>query len=174
VTPRGVTLRTYGTMLDWESLFKRYVWDNRTTPYLVPLSKLNQRQAHHEILAYCLFVGVLFGIIAITALSDATPHGRSPSIGLYAFTVVCACIVLGFTKSYPAALYLGATPLAGLVYLFVYGFGSDRARVDTIVVAIIALLFLWYSLRLVALAYSYTNFPQPSDEKSPQRRLFKR
>ena len=57
-------------MLDWEGLFKRYVWDNRTTPYLVPLSKLNRRQADNEILAYSLFVGVLFGIVAITALSE--------------------------------------------------------------------------------------------------------
>ena len=65
-------------MLDWEGLFKRYVWDDRTTPYLVPLSKLNRRQADNEILIYSLFVGVLFGIVAITALSDETLHGRSP------------------------------------------------------------------------------------------------
>ena len=91
-------------MLDWEGLFKRDVWVDRTTPYLVPLSKLNRRQADNEILAYSLFVGVLFGIVAITALSDATPHGRSPGIGLYGFSVVCACILFGCSKSYPAAV----------------------------------------------------------------------
>ena len=161
-------------MLDWEGLFKRYVWDDRTTPYLVPLSKLNRRQADNEILVYSLFVGVLFGIVAITALSDETLHGRSPGIGLYGFSVVCACILFGYAKSYPAALYLSATPLAGLVYLFIYGFNSPRPRIDTILVAMLLLLLLWYSLRLVALARGYTHFPEPGDEKSPKRRLFKR
>ena len=161
-------------MLDWEGLFKRYVWDDRTTPYLVPLSKLNRRQADNEILAYSLFVGVVFGIVAITALSDSTPHGRSPVIGLYGFSVVCACILFGFAKSYPAALYLSATPLAGLVYLFIYGFDSHRPRIDTIFVGIIVLLLLWYSLRLIALARVYPGLPEPGDEKSPKRRLFKR
>ena len=81
-------------MLDWEGLFKRYVWDARTTPYLVPLSKLNRRQADNEILVYSLFVGVLFGIVAITALSDETLHGRSPGIGLYGFSVAVAFTLL--------------------------------------------------------------------------------
>ena len=161
-------------MLDWEGLFKRYVWDDRTTPYLVPLSKLNRRQADNEILVYSLFVGVLFGIVGITALSDETLHGRSPGIGLYGFSVVCACILFVYTKSYPAALYLSATPLAGLFYLFMYGFNSPRPRIDTIMVAMLLLVLLWYSLRLIGLARGYTHFPEPGDEKSPKRRLFKR
>ena len=161
-------------MLDWEGLFKRYVWDDRTTPYLVPLSKLNRRQADNEILIYSLFVGVLFGIVAITALSDETLHGRSPGIGLYGFSVVCACILFGYAKSYPAALYLSATPLAGLVYLYIYGFNSPRPRIDTILVAMLLLVLLGYSLRLIGLARGYTHFPEPGDEKSPKRRLFKR
>ena len=161
-------------MLDWESLFKRYVWDSRTTPYLVPVSKLDRSQADNELLAYSLFVGVLFGVIALTALSGTTPHGRSPGIGLYAFSVVCACILLGFTKSYPAALYLSATPLAGLVYIIFYGLRSDRPRLDTIFVAIIILLFLWYSIRLIALVKAYPSLPKREGVKSPRRRLFKR
>jgi ABC-type uncharacterized transport system permease subunit len=162
-------------MLDWEGLFKRYVWDDRTTPYLVPLSKLNRRQADNEILIYSLFVGVLFSIVAITALSEGTLHGRSPGIGLYGFSVVCACILFGFSKSYPAALYLSATPLAGLVYLFIYGFNSPRPRIDTIMVGMLLLVLVWYSLRLIALARAYEQFPEPGgDEKSPKRRLFKR
>jgi hypothetical protein len=82
--------------------------------------------------------------------------------------------LFGFAKSYPAALYLSATPLAGLVYLFIYGFDSHRPRIDTIFVAMIVLLLLWYSLRLIALARAYPDLPEPGDEKSPKRRLFKR
>ena len=85
-------------MLDWENLFKRYVWDDRTPPYFVPLSRLNRLQADNEILAYCLFLGVLFGVVALTSLSDATRHGRSPFITVFAFTVVLAAITFGFAN----------------------------------------------------------------------------
>ena len=161
-------------MLDWENLFKRYVWDDRTTPYLVPLSRLNRYQADNEILAYCLFLGILFGVIALTAMSGATPHGRSPIMALYGITVVLAAIAFGFAKIYLAALYLSATPLAGLVYLLIYGFRSDRPLVDTLLVALIALLLLWYSIRVIALARVYPNLRKPENEEQPRRRLFKR
>ena len=161
-------------MLDWENLFKRYVWDDRTTPYLVPLSRLNRYQADNEILVYCLFLGILFGVIALTAMSGATPHGRSPIMALYGITVVLAAIAFGIAKIYLAALYLAATPLAGLVYLLIYGFRSDRPLVDTLLVGLIALLLLWYSVRVIALARVYPNLRKPENEEQPRRRLFKR
>ena len=161
-------------MLDWENLFKRYVWDDRTTPYLVPLSRLNRYQADNEILAYCLFLGVLFGIIGLTAMSGATPHGRSPIIAVYGITVVFAAIAFGIAKHYFAALYLSATPLAGLVYLLIYGFRSDRYFVDTLLVGLGVLLLLWYSLRVIALARIYPSLRKPENEEQPRRRLFKR
>ena len=161
-------------MLDWENLFKRYVWDDRTTPYLVPLSRLNRHQADNEILAYCLFLGILFGVVALTAMSGATPHGRSPIIATYGITVVFAAIAFGIAKNYFAALYLSATPLAGLTYLLIYGFRSDRQLVDTLLVALVVLLLLWYSLRVIGLARIYPKLRVPENEEQPRRRLFKR
>lgn len=161
-------------MLDWENLFKRYVWDDRTTPYLVPLSRLNRNQADNEILAYCLFLGIIFGVVALTAMSGATPHGRSPTMALYGITVVLAAIAFGIAKNYFAALYLSATPLTGLVYLLIYGFRSDRYLVDTLLVGLVVLLLLWYSLRVIALARAYPNLRKPENEEQPRRRLFKR
>jgi|TARA_B100001971_G_C18058782_1_gene466777 hypothetical protein len=161
-------------VLDWENLFKRYVWDDRTTPYLVPLSRLNRYQADNEILAYCLFLGILFGIVALTAMSGATPHGRSPFIAVYGITVVFAAIAFGIAKNYLAAIYLSATPLAGLVYLLVYGFRSGRHLIDTLLVTLVVLLLLWYSLRVIALARIYPSLRKPENEEQPRRRLFKR
>ena len=143
-------------MLDWEGMFKRYVWDDRTTPYLVPLSRLNRYQADNEILAYCLFLGIIFGIVGLTAMSGATPHGRSPIIAIYGITVVFASIAFGVAKNYFAALYLSATPLAGLL------------------VALVVLLLLWYSLRVIRLARIYPTLTVPENEEQPRRRLFKR
>ena len=71
-------------MLDWENLFKRYVWDDRTTPYLIPVKRLKRQQADYEILAYSVVIGILFGVVSITALTDVGPQGRSPNISLYA------------------------------------------------------------------------------------------
>jgi hypothetical protein len=31
--------------MDWESLFKRYVWSDVRTPYLVPVARLSRVQA---------------------------------------------------------------------------------------------------------------------------------
>ena len=173
-TPAAHNRGCSGNVLDWEGLIKRYVWDHRTTPYLVPLAKLNRRQADYEILAYCLFLGVLFAVVAVTALSGATSHGRSPGMALYGFSVVCAAMVFGFGKSYAAALYLGTTPLAGLAYLLLYGFRSDRHLLDTLVVTVLVLLLLWYTLRITTVARIYPTLPEPGDDDSPRRRLFKR
>tara|TARA_Y100000588_G_C14267004_1_gene930405 strand:- start:1849 stop:2334 length:486 start_codon:yes stop_codon:yes gene_type:complete len=161
-------------VLDWENIFKRYVWDDRTTPYFVPLARLNRYQADNEILAYCLFMGILFGVVALTSMSGATPHGRSPIMALYGITVVLAAIAFGVAKHYYAALYLSATPVAGLIYLLVYGFTSERQRLDTLLVMFLVLLMLWYSLRIIKLARIYTNLPIPENQIQPRRRLFKK
>ncbi|GHD46344.1 hypothetical protein GCM10017083_15360 [Thalassobaculum fulvum] len=159
-------------MLDWEGLFKRYVWDDRTTPYLVPVARLNRRQADSEILAYSLFMGVLFSVVALGAMSEMTPLGRSPVAGFYAFTVVCACLLLHYTKAVPAALYLGTAPLVGLGYVAVAGRNAGRDPIDSAIVAAILIVLAWYSLRLVNLARRYPNLPE-SDAAPPRRRLFK-
>lgn len=159
--------------MDWESMFKRYVWDHRTTPYLIRVEKLNRRQADNEILAYCLFVGVLFAVIALGALSEASPYGRSPIMALYGFTVVCATVLLNFTKSVPAALFLAAMPLVSLVFLYFFGAEANHETVDTVIVAGIALLLLWYSVRLVNLTRVYPRLPEAGKDDSPRRRLFK-
>ncbi len=159
-------------MLDWEGLFKRYVWNPRTTPYLIPVAKLNKQQADYEILAFCLFIGVLFSVVAIGSLSEVAPHGRSPLMALYAFSVVCAAVLLQFTKMFPAGLYLAATPFAAAGYVIFFGLESEREFVDTVIVAAIILLLLWYAFRLVAIVRIYPQLPEADDEP-PRRRLFK-
>lgn len=158
--------------LDWEKLFKRYVWDDRTTPYLIPIARLNRRQADYEIGAYCLFLGILFGVVALAAAGVNSEHGHSPGMAVYAFSVVCATVLFGVAKSSAAAIYLSATPLSGLAYLLVYG--GERELFDTLIVAAIMLILLRYSLRTIAISRAYADLPEPGDEDPPRRRLFKR
>ena len=128
------------------------------------LSKLNQGQANSEILFYCLFHGVLFGVITLAALRGG-PDGRIVGAAYYSFSVVIAAVLFGMLKSYPAALYMSATPLAGLVYLYFFRVGSKTAAIDTFVVTSLLVLLIFYSFRIVAVARSYPELPPapPSD-----------
>ena len=151
--------------MNWGKLFLRYVWNDQTTPYLVPLDKLNRRQGNSEILIYSLFIGVFFGVVSLVALSGG-PEGRSIGVSTYGFSVVCAAALFIILKSYSAALYLSATPLVALAYVFLYGLGSERALFDTVIVTVILLLLLRYSFRIVALARIYPSLPDPEPDET--------
>lgn len=151
--------------MNWEKMFLRYVWNDQTTPYLVPLDKLNRRQGNSEILIYSLFIGVFFAVVSLIALSGG-PEGRSVGVSTYGFTVVCAAALFIILKSYSAALYLSATPLVALAYVFLYGLGSERALFDTVIVTVILLLLLRYSFRIVALARLYPSLPDPEPDET--------
>ena len=147
--------------MEWEKLFRRYVWNDRTTPYLTPSDKLNRDQAKSEILFYCLFHGILFGVITIAALGGS--DARSTVVAYYSFSVVCASVLFMMMKSYPAALYLSATPLVAIVYLLVFRFGSETGAIDTIFVLCVLALLLRYSLRIVSVARNFPDLPPAED-----------
>ncbi|NJN40281.1 MAG: hypothetical protein HC807_04685 [Gammaproteobacteria bacterium] len=97
--------------------------------------------------AYTLFVGVLFGALAIISLSARHPHGHSEIVPLYAFSVVCAAIILGITKHHFAALYCASAPIAGLAYFAVYGFHANLGVLDKVLLVVAMLVWLRYCLR---------------------------
>ena len=147
--------------MSWDKYFIRYIWNEQTTPYLVPVEKLNQRQGNSEILIYSLFIGVFFGAAAVISLGK----GAGSGIAFYGFTVVCAAVLFIILKSYTAALYLSAPPAVALFYIYLYGLGSERAFFDTVVVTVILLLLLRYSWRIVTLARIYDELPPAPPEE---------
>ncbi len=150
--------------LDWEGMFRKYIWNANTTPYLIPVSELNQRQANSEIRFYCWFLIILFGVVTLTSIKGGSENGIVGA-PYYGFSVVCAAILFGIVKTYPAALYLSATPLVSLGYLWLYGIGTERQLGDSIIVTVLLLAFLRYSIRIVALAKAYPNLStSPSNE----------
>ena len=146
--------------MDWEGLFKKYIWNEQTTPYFTKVSELNQRQGKSEIILYSLLLGVFFAIVSLFSIGSSTEQYGSGA-GLYGFSVVCAAVIFGIMKNYYAALFLSASPLASLAYLFFHGLSSDREKIDTLIVTILLLLLLRYSIRIVAIAKSYPSFPIP-------------
>ena len=148
--------------MDWEGLFKKYIWNEQTTPYFTKVSELNQRQGKSEIILYSLLLGVFFAIVSLFSIGSTTEQ-YGFGAGLYGFSVVCAAVIFGIMKNYYAALFLSASPLASLAYLFFHGLSSDREKIDTLIVTILLLLLLRYSIRIVAIAKCYPSFPIPDD-----------
>ncbi len=147
--------------MEWEKLFRRYDWNDRTTPYLTPSDKLNPDQAKSEDLFYCLFHAILFGVITIAALGGS--DAQSMVVAYYSFSVVCAAVLFMMMKSYPAALYLSATPLVAIVYVLIFRYGSGAGSIDTIFVLCVLALFLRYSFRIVSVARNYPDLPPAED-----------
>jgi hypothetical protein len=145
--------------LDWENLVKRYVWDDTRTPYFTRVARLNRVQACYELHAYSIFVGVLFAVVAVVSLSNRLPHGSSAIVPIYAFTVVCAALVLGMTRHYYAALYCAAAPLGALAYFAFYGFHPGLEAPDRVVLVVAVVAWLAYGVRVAAIARAYPGMP---------------
>ena len=155
--------------MSWDKQFRKYVWDDEKTPYFTSVVNLNRRQASNEIYIYTLFIGTLFCVIALLANTGALPHGRSFGVALYSFTMVCAVVVLGFSKSQLAAWYCGLAPVAALLYFFVLGFRPDSTTVDHVVILMFAALWLRYSWRVISIARHFEDMPDPEPEDPDER-----
>jgi hypothetical protein len=147
--------------LDWESLVKRYVYNDAKTPYFTAVSRLNRGQARSELFVYTLFLVVLLGVIGVAALSPALPHGGAVGVAIYAFAVVIAAIVLGLTKHVAAAAFCATAPVGALLYFVLYGFQAGLGTGDRIVLVVIVLLWLLYSWRTLRIVRAYPTLPDP-------------
>ncbi len=138
--------------LDWEKLVRRYVWHDERTPYFTRVANLTRRQAHYELFAYALFMGVLSGVIAVAAPSNW--------VSLYAFSVCCAALLLGMTRHPWAAIWCAAAPLAALAGFALEGFHPGVEAGDKVVLVVVALAGLAYSPRVVAVARARAQLPE--------------
>ena len=138
-----------------DKFFRKYVWDDERTPYLVSVARLTRRQIEYELRFYAVFSGVLFGLISIAALSSSLPHGDAQSVSLYAFTQVCASLLLGATRSLWAAFYCASAPLAALLYFVLFGFHPNLGGADKALVVLAAVAWVFYGGRLIAIARAY-------------------
>lgn len=146
-------------MMSWEKFIKRYVWDDERTPYLVPVAKLTRRQADHEIFVYTLFLGILYALVALVALSPAL-GGPADLVALYGLSVVCATLVFGIMKSRLAGLWCAASSLIGVAIYLAAGFGGRLGWIDHAVILAFMAIWLRYSLRVWALARAYADLPE--------------
>jgi hypothetical protein len=149
--------------MDLDKYFKKYVWDDERTPYFVPVARLTQRQAAYELHFYALFVGVLCAVVSVVALSNKLPHGNAVIVSLYAFSVVCAALLLGMSRHPWAAIWCATPPLAGLAYFAAYGFHPNLGTQDKVLLVMAMIAWLVYCRRLLAVARAYPGLPQPAE-----------
>jgi hypothetical protein len=138
--------------LDWEKLVRRYVWHDERTPYFTRVANLTRRQAHYELFAYALFMGVLSGVLAVLSPSSV--------VSIYAFSVCCAALLLALTRHPWAAIWCACAPLAALAYWALTGFDSRIETGDRIALIVVALAGLAYSSRIVAVARARARAPE--------------
>ncbi len=146
--------------MSWDKYVKRYVWDDNRTPYFVAVPKLNRSQADYELFAYTLFIALLFAAISIIFLSERAPHGRSYGVSLYGLSILCGAVLFGVTRQVHTAYYLALAPVAALGYFLFVGFPPGLANLDKLLLVCVALAFLRYSMRVVAIAKAYPNMPE--------------
>lgn len=138
-----------------DKYFRKYLWDDQRTPYRVSVARLTRRQAEHELLFYATLSGVLFGLVALAALSKRLPHGDASVVSLYAFTQVCASLLLGMARSAWAALYCASAPLAALLYFGAFGFHPSLGVLDKVLLVAAMVLWAIYGGRLTSVARAY-------------------
>jgi hypothetical protein len=147
--------------LNWDKMFKRYVWHDERTPYLTRVANLSRLQAQYEIFGYSFLMAVLFAALSVVSLSVALPHGNAAVVSIYAFTVCCAAVLLGTTRHPWAAMWCAGAPLAVLAYFGYWGFHPNVEIGDKALLVAGVIAWLLYSRRLVAVARAWQGLAPP-------------
>ena len=160
--------------VQWDRFLKRYVWDDETTPYFVPVSRLTRRQANHELMAFAVFLGFMFAVLAVVTLSSNAPGGRSGGMSLYSFTVVCAAVLLGMTRHYYAALYCSSAAPGVLIWIYVFADHPGLDAIDHMVIIGFGLLWMRYGQRVIAITRGYDDMDEGVEPPNTFKRFGRR
>ncbi|MCZ6473421.1 MAG: hypothetical protein O6934_08265 [SAR324 cluster bacterium] len=152
--------------MDWPNFIKRYAWDEKRTPYLIRVPNLSKFQAKKEVFVYALFVGILFALITLTMMAGAKSGVNYKSLGIafYAFSVFCGAVILGWHIHPSAALYVVGAPVAVFFYLLGDGMGLRLGSLDKVMLMLASMLWLRYSLRVLAIAKAYADMPEEPEQ----------
>jgi hypothetical protein len=145
--------------MGWYDNIKAYVWDDRTTPYLVPVPRLARPQADKELQVYTIFLTIVFaaGSIVALALAKSQHNPLFYLAALHGVSIVWCAIYLAFTKHAAAARYAVSAPLAGLAG-FATGTLNPRLQpIETVLLVVFCVLWLWYALRVLAIVRAYPH-----------------
>jgi hypothetical protein len=147
--------------MGWYEYVRKYVWDDEKTPYFTGVAKLSRTQADKEIFAYAVLAGFLFAFLAVLTYPETAGDVVALAASAYAFTAFAAVVALAMTKHPYAALYGVSAPVAAYLIITEAGLNPDLHAIDRIFLLVFALLWLRYSLRVVAIARAYPSMTDP-------------
>jgi hypothetical protein len=140
--------------VDWPGLFRRYVWHEERTPYLVGAERLTPPQARSELFVYGLLLATLASLVAVVSALAGTEPGLlgAPGVALYAATLVLGAIVLG-ARGHPLAAWFCATaPLVMELGILADALRPGMSANERITLLTLGALWLAYALRVVRIA----------------------
>lgn len=151
--------------MDWEKYVKKYVWDEKKTPFFLAVDKLSQAQARNELFLYAFFLATLFLVVTLgSALDLGTGKRGFPGwVAAYAFSVTCGAIALGQFRNFYAALYCISAPLLGMVYALSDSLHPNFAAVDKYFLLILCLLWLRYAMRVLGIVKAFPRLPRTGE-----------
>jgi hypothetical protein len=119
----------------WEKYVKKYVWDDDSTPYFIPVRKLKRYQADKELLLYCALLIVPAGLL-VAAFISAAYNGNYNNLaeGLYGIAVLTGTGFLHYKKSISAALLTISAPVLLLLHFAIYGFEVPDLNINKVAV----------------------------------------
>lgn len=153
----------------WEKYVKKYVWDDDSTPYLIPVQKLRRYQADKELFIYAFFLATPAMLLVAGIGSRIVTKGVSDGwlIGVFALSILCASVYLHLRKNLYAALYTVAAPLAALLHFFIDGFPARLHTIEQVGLVIICLIWLRYTVRVVAITKAYPGLSTLKKDDNP-------
>lgn len=157
----------------WEKYVKKYVWDDDSTPYFIPVQKLKRYQADKELFIYAFFLATPATLLTAGIGSQIVSGGIYDNliVGVYAFSVFCAAVYLHFRKNLYAALYTVTAPFAMLLHFTLNGFPSKLHTIEQVGLVIVTLIWLRYTIRVVAIAKAYPGLSSIKKDDNPWSKL---
>ena len=155
--------------MGWYDDVKSYVWDDRTTPYLVPVRRLSQPQADRELFAYILFLLLSFSVVGLAVLAQAKLRNDPLFLlaALHAFSIVGCALYLGYSKNVAVARYCMSAPVMACVGFATGVLNPNLHLVEWLLLCGFTLLWFRYSMRVVAIARAYPDMSETLPDDLP-------
>lgn len=147
--------------MSWQDYVKKYVWDDQKTPYFTGVAKLSRTQADREIFSYAVLAAFLFLLLAVLTYPETPGDFVGLASSAYAFTAFGAIVALGMTKHLYAALFGVSVPIAAYLILTEVSPQGNMHAIDRLFLLVLALLWLRYSIRIVAISRAYPSMTDP-------------
>ncbi|MBL4719620.1 MAG: hypothetical protein JKY20_00610 [Alphaproteobacteria bacterium] len=157
-------------MVIWEKYVRKYIWDSKSTPFLIDVKDLSQLQARKELFLYTIFLSTPFSLLSAATGMMAYKYADLgyALLTLYVVSIVIAAAMTHQSKSRKAAIYCGTAPLAVLAHFIINGFPPNLHLLDHSVMIFAILSLLRYTFRIVTIVGAYAGLkPEPTPTEDP-------